>query len=145
MKSIQPPQNQKIKTRTVKEAGVKRLYIASSSSKAKILRQINSELTSSSGVQDVRVRLRTCLHATGTHNSTDTKCRLCDQNIETIDRLITITSIHKPNVYKNSHDWVSHYLHWEICHYYRIKTIANGYESSYIPLSILITLKVQKK
>ena len=48
-------------------------------------------------------------------NGFDPKCRFCEDKVETIDHLVSGCSILTPNEYKNRHDRVGQYLHWNIC------------------------------
>ena len=52
-------------------------------------------------------------------NSTEPKCRFCDQYDETIDHLVSGCSILTPTEYKNKHNRVGQYLHWKVCKHYK--------------------------
>lgn len=51
-----------------------------------------------------------------------------------IAHLISGCPVLPPNEYKNWHDRLGQYLHWDICKHYKIKTSAYGYEDHSLPL-----------
>ena len=62
------------------------------------------------------------------HNGVDPKCRLCDENIETIDHIISGCSKLAATEYVTRHDRIGQYLHWNICCHYEIPHPTNWYE-----------------
>ena len=63
------------------------------------------------------------------HNGVDPKCRLCDENIETIDHIISGCSKLAATEYVTRHDRIGQeHLHWNICCHYEIPHPRNWYE-----------------
>ena len=62
------------------------------------------------------------------HNGADPKCKLCDEQYETVDLLVSGCSVLAPKECKSRHDRVGQYLHWRICKYCLISTTPNWYE-----------------
>ena len=61
-------------------------------------------------------------------NGADPKCRFCDTAVETIDHIISGCSVLAPNEYKNRHDRLGQYIHWQICKHYGRKVPDKWYE-----------------
>ena len=55
-----------------------------------------------------------------TKNGTDSRCRLREDKIETMDHLVAGCPILAPKEYKERHDKTGQYLHWRICHHYNV-------------------------
>ena len=56
------------------------------------------------------------------YNGADPRCRFCNTSTETIDQLISGSTILAPNEYTNRHHRVGQYIHWKICNHYNIGT-----------------------
>ena len=61
-------------------------------------------------------------------NGADPRCRICTQNYETIDHIISGCPTVVPNEYLNRHNRVAQYLHWKICKHYGVQHAKNWYE-----------------
>ena len=61
------------------------------------------------------------------HNGVDSKCRLCDEKVETIDHIISGCSKLAATEYVTRHDKIGQYLHWNICSRYEIPHHKNWY------------------
>ena len=61
-------------------------------------------------------------------NGTDTRCRLCEDKLETIDHLVAGCPILAPKEYKNRHDKMGQYLHWRICQHNNVPHAEHWYE-----------------
>ena len=61
-------------------------------------------------------------------NGTDTRCRLCEDKLETIDHLVAGCLILAPKEYKNRHDKMGQYLHWRIFQHYNVPHAEHWYE-----------------
>ena len=52
-------------------------------------------------------------------NGVDSKCQMCDQYDETVDHLVSGCPVIHPTEYKNRHDRVFQYIHWNIYQHYK--------------------------
>ena len=64
----------------------------------------------------------------------DSNCRYCKQQKETIDHLISGCSILATKEYLIRHDKVGKYIHWKLCKHYNIPTTTNWYEHETPPV-----------
>ena len=61
-------------------------------------------------------------------NGVDSKCQMCDQYDETVDHLVSGCPVIHPTEYKNRHDRVCQYIHWNIYQHYKAPYHKNWYE-----------------
>jgi len=68
------------------------------------------------------------------HNGANPNCRFYDKHVETIDHIVSGCSIMAPNEYKNRHDRVGQYIHWNVCQHYAIESTEKWYEHKPLPV-----------
>ena len=57
-----------------------------------------------------------------------TRCRLCEDKVETTDHLVAGCPILAPKEYKDRHDKMGQYLYWRICQHYNVPQAEHWYE-----------------
>ena len=67
------------------------------------------------------------------YNGADPRCRFCNTSTETIDQLISGSTILAPNEYTKRHNRVGQCIRWQICNHYNIETPNKWYEHKPLP------------
>ena len=64
----------------------------------------------------------------------DGKCRFCDQQLETIDHLISQCPILAKHEYLKRHNRVAQYVHWQLCKFYKLEAKETWYDHETPPV-----------